>query len=191
MGVSGPRVDNWGPSPPVTSQESDHTSPAMAGSSVAGKLPLLFVSCFWQGLAAPEASSLSRQRREGSSSSMEDCVPLLAPPRRTWLPHFLASPGPAGPGDPTLPAHYVMGVVLPLQSASTPFMPPAFAWALLCLQDCALVSVRPLHPSASLLSPVLHGGLAPFPPFLPHFFPHRSPAPRTIALPVILTLLLL
>lgn len=70
------------------------------------------------------------------------------------------------------------GWFCPPPAASKPFMPPAFAWALLCLQDCALVSVRPLHPSAPLLSPVLCGGLAPFPPFLPHFFPHHCPAPR-------------
>lgn len=49
-----------------------------------------------------------------------------------------------------LPAPYSMGAVVSLQSVSNPFIPPVLTLTLLCFQDYALVSVRPLHPSVSL-----------------------------------------
>lgn len=114
------------------SQETDHTSPAL-GLETSSSLGFLF----WQGLAAPETSSLSGQGKKGSSTA-----------RRTrWsqqngLPPSLAGPNHKRPGDPSPPCLYGGGEWF---STSKPFA--SQSWPVSC---CALASVRPLHPSGSL-----------------------------------------
>lgn len=70
------------------SQETDHTSPALVGSSGARNFLFSWFP-FLARLAAPETSSLSGQGRKGSSYSMEDSLVLAK-----WASTFSSQPKP-------------------------------------------------------------------------------------------------
>ena len=77
---------------------------------------------------------------------MEDCGPLLAPTKRAF--HFPSQPGPSGTRRP-IPSRFLWyegrgGSPPPVSLPTLDF--PGLGGALLCLQDCALASVRPSTP---------------------------------------------
>lgn len=136
---------------------------------------------FWQGLATRNPLSQGRGGRG----------PPTAPvgPGK-WASTFSSQPNHERPGDPSppCPLWYEEGECF---SPSKPFTPslglgpavsprlcPGLGEAPPSLRVIVLRVSPGTHRDRAATSPVLPGSLAPFPPYLPHVFPHHPPIPH-------------